>query len=79
MDRRSFSGVVSLTTRAHRLSRKAYLAGGQYKQLPILNAIFKAYTVEQKDIGDLELLAQFSEDVGLMSKEEVRVLRLYPD
>jgi len=66
----SFSGVMSQTTRAHRLSRKAYKAGGQYMQLPLLNSIFKAYVVEQKDIGDLELLAQFSEAIGLMSKED---------
>jgi predicted DsbA family dithiol-disulfide isomerase len=73
MPNRSFSGVVSQTTRAHRLSRKAYKTGGQYMQLPLLNSIFKAYAVEQKDIGDLQLLAQFSEDCGLMTKDEVRL------
>jgi predicted DsbA family dithiol-disulfide isomerase len=66
----SFGGVVSQTTYAHRLSRKAYLEGGQDLQLPLLSAVFKAYCGEEKDIGDVEILGDIAESVGMMSKEE---------
>jgi len=65
-----FNGVISQTTRAHRLSRKAYHLGGQRYQLPLINGIFKAFCGESKDIGDVDVLADLAEQVGMMSKDE---------
>jgi protein-disulfide isomerase-like protein with CxxC motif len=45
--------------------------GGQMKQLPLLNGIFKAYAEEQKDIGDIHVLAHIAESAGLMSYQQV--------
>lgn len=66
----SFGGVISQTTYAHRLSRKAYLEGGQDLQLPFLGAVFKAYCGEEKDIGDVHVLSEIADSVGWMSSEE---------
>jgi len=66
----SFRGVMSQSTRAHRLARKAYMMGGQKLQLPILSAIFKANLEEEKDIADVDVLAELAEKVGMMSKDE---------
>ncbi|KAF8235796.1 thioredoxin-like protein [Tricholoma matsutake] len=66
----SFRGVMSQSTRAHRLARKAYIMGGQQMQVPILCGIFKANLEEAKDIGDVNVLAEVAEKVGLMSKDE---------
>lgn len=65
-----FGGVISETTRAHRLSLKAYHIGGQDLQLPVLTAIFHACCTLNQDIGDYEVLAGIAEEVGMMSKEE---------
>ncbi|KAK7044122.1 hypothetical protein VNI00_007839 [Paramarasmius palmivorus] len=66
----SFKGVMSCSTRAHRLSRKAYQLGGQDKQLPILCAIFRAHLEEAKDISDIDVLADLAQQTGVMSREE---------
>jgi predicted DsbA family dithiol-disulfide isomerase len=66
----AFGGVVSQTTYAHRLSRKAFKMGGQDLQLPLLGAIFRAYCAEEKDIGDIQILAELAESVSLMDKDE---------
>ncbi|KAL0573572.1 hypothetical protein V5O48_008386 [Marasmius crinis-equi] len=66
----SFNGVMSQSTRAHRLSRKAYLMGGQEKQLPVLCGIFKAYMEESKDICDIDVLADVAEQADVMTREE---------
>ncbi|KAK1219369.1 hypothetical protein PQX77_017893 [Marasmius sp. AFHP31] len=66
----SFKGVMSQSTRAHRLSRKAYLIGGQEKQLPFLCAVFKAHLEEGKDICDINVLADVAQDLDLMTREE---------
>jgi len=63
-------GVISSTIRAHRLTMKAYRLGGQLYQLPLLSAIFKAYTSEAKDIGSLDVLSDIAESAGVMSKQE---------
>jgi len=65
-----YGGVISETSRAHRLSLKAYHMGGQDLQLPILTALFHAFTTLNQDIGDYEVLAGIAEDVGMMSKAE---------
>lgn len=46
--------------------------GGQQMQVPILCGIFKANLEEAKDIGDVNVLAEVAEKVGLMSKDEAR-------
>jgi protein-disulfide isomerase-like protein with CxxC motif len=51
--------------------------GGQMKQLPLLNGIFKAYADEQKDIGDIHVLAHIAESAGLMSYQEVSAGFIY--
>jgi len=67
-----FGGVVSQTTRAHRLSRKAYKMGGMRYQLPLLNALFKTYGDENKDIGDIDVLVELAASVDMMTREEAR-------
>jgi len=66
----SFRGVMSQSTRAHRLTRKAYVMGGQTLQLPVLCGIFKANLEEGADIGDINVLAEVAENAGMMSKDE---------
>ncbi|KAF5366976.1 hypothetical protein D9758_003961 [Tetrapyrgos nigripes] len=66
----AFKGMMSQSTRAHRLSRKAYLVGGQEKQLPLLCALFKVFLEDGKDISDLDILSDIAQQVGLFSKEE---------
>jgi len=66
----NFSGPISQSTRGHRLSRKAYLLGGQKLQLPVLCALYKAHLEDGKDIGDYEVLADIAEKVGMMTRAE---------
>ncbi|TFK40137.1 thioredoxin-like protein [Crucibulum laeve] len=66
----SFRGVVSQTTRAHRLCQKAFQMGGQNLQIPLLSAIFKAHMEEGKDIADFGVLADLAEKTGVMSSQE---------
>jgi len=63
-------GLISPTTRAHRLSLKAFMIGGQSLQLPVLTRIFKAFCTEHKDIGELDVLGEIAEETGVMPKEE---------
>jgi predicted DsbA family dithiol-disulfide isomerase len=65
-----FGGVISESSRAHRLSLKAYLLGGQELQLPTLTALFHSHCTLNHDIGNYDVLAQIADDVGVMSKEE---------
>jgi predicted DsbA family dithiol-disulfide isomerase len=66
---------MSQSTRAHRLSRKAYLVGGQEKQLPLLCALFRAFLEDGQDIADLDVLSDIAQQVGVFSKAEVRLFR----
>lgn len=66
----SFRGVMSQSTRAHRLTRKAYITGGQKLQLPVLCGIFKANLEDGRDIGDVNVLAEVAEKCGMMTKDE---------
>jgi len=66
----SFRGIMSQSTRAHRLSRKAFKIGGHELQLPVLIALFKTHLEEGKDIADLNVLAEVAESVGMMSKDQ---------
>lgn len=66
----TFKGLMSQSTRAHRLSRKAYLVGGQEKQLPLLCALFRAFLEDGQDIADLDVLSDIAQQVGVFSKAE---------
>ncbi|KAF8207118.1 thioredoxin-like protein [Mycena galopus ATCC 62051] len=66
----SLKGVISQSTRAHRLSRKAYRLGGVQMQLPFLTAIFRVHLQEAKDVGDIGVLSDVAAEVGMMSKAE---------
>lgn len=63
---------MSQSITAHRLSQKAYKMGGQKLQLPFLIAVFKAFMEDQKDIADIDVLADLADGVGIMTKDEVR-------
>ncbi|KAJ7510433.1 thioredoxin-like protein [Mycena galericulata] len=66
----SFHGVVSQSTRAHRLSRKAFHLGGMDMQLPFLMAIFRTHLQESKDVADINVLSDVAAEVGMMTKAE---------
>ncbi|KAF8626395.1 hypothetical protein AX17_006562 [Amanita inopinata Kibby_2008] len=65
-----FHGVLSQSTRAHRLCQKAYRLGGQKLQTPILCGISKVYLEDAQDIGDNNVLADLAERVGMMTREQ---------
>ncbi|RDB25514.1 hypothetical protein Hypma_006475 [Hypsizygus marmoreus] len=66
----SFRGVMSQSTRAHRLAQKAYQIGGQDLQLPILCGLFKANLEDGKDISDINVLADVAASAKMMSRDE---------
>jgi predicted DsbA family dithiol-disulfide isomerase len=66
----SFRGVMSQSTRAHRLCQKAYKLGGQNLQIPLLCAVFKAYMEEGQDIANIDVLADLAERTGTMSRAD---------
>lgn len=61
-------GMLRQTTRAHRLLALAYRTGGSALQLALLEHLFHATHVEEKDIGNVELLAYYADKVGLLPK-----------
>ena len=67
----TFKGFISQTTRAHRLSQKAYQLGGQDLQIPLLRAIYKAHMEQGQDIAEIPVLADIAQDAGTMSREQV--------
>jgi predicted DsbA family dithiol-disulfide isomerase len=54
-------GMIRQTTRAHRLLTLAYRTGGSALQLALLEHLFNATHVEEKDIGNVELLAYYAD------------------
>ncbi|KAJ6577420.1 thioredoxin-like protein [Mycena capillaripes] len=66
----SFRGVVSQSTRAHRLSRKAYRLGGTQLQVPFLMAVFRVHLQDCKDISNIDVLSDIAAEVGIMTKPE---------
>jgi len=66
----SFRGVMSQTTRAHRLCQLAYRLCGQNLQIPLLCAVFKAHMEEGKDIADINVLADLAQNTGTMSRAD---------
>ncbi|TEB25196.1 hypothetical protein FA13DRAFT_1796664 [Coprinellus micaceus] len=63
-------GIMSPTTKAHRLVLKAGRLGGQKLQTPLISAIFAASMEEGKDIADSEVLADLASECGVLSREE---------
>lgn len=63
-------GVMSQSTRAHRLCQKAYKIGGQHLQVSALCAVFKAYLEHGEDIADNSVLADVAQKVGMMTKDQ---------
>ncbi|KAJ7183181.1 thioredoxin-like protein [Mycena filopes] len=66
----TFRGVISQSTRAHRLSRKAYNLAGMRFQLPFLIAVFRVHLQEAKDISNIDVLADIAVEIGMMTKPE---------
>lgn len=66
-------GLVSQTTRAHRLALKAYQKGGQTMQQAVIQQFFYEGCGQGKDIGNYELLADIAEKAGVMSKADALV------
>ncbi|KZT33974.1 thioredoxin-like protein [Sistotremastrum suecicum HHB10207 ss-3] len=65
-----FGGMMRQTFRAHRLLWLSYRRGGQALQSALLHALYRAYFEEEKDIGDVSLLAFYADQVGLMKRQE---------
>jgi predicted DsbA family dithiol-disulfide isomerase len=68
---RKLEGVMSQSTRAHRLCQKAYRMGGQELQVPVFCALFKAHLEDGQDIAEYSVLADIAQKAGVMSREEV--------
>ena len=59
------------TLNAHRL---IHWAGIEQKQTPVVSALFKAYFVEGRDIGDTEVLADIADTAGMDASVVTRLL-----
>ncbi|KAH9949961.1 thioredoxin-like protein [Amylocystis lapponica] len=66
----NYEGTITQTTRAHRVSLKAWKLGGQPFQEAFINALHKAYFEQGRALGDFEVLGEIAEATGVMSKEE---------
>lgn len=51
--------------------------GGSRYQEALLSAVFKEHMENSKDISDVDVLSDIAEDVGMMTKDDVRI-RLAP-
>lgn len=68
---RAEDSIVCVTTQTHRLSAKAYQAGGQGLQNKFNAFIFDACLAKGADISDDDFLVDAAVKIGLMNKEEV--------
>ncbi|KAF6754539.1 thioredoxin-like protein [Ephemerocybe angulata] len=64
------NGIMSQSTKAHRIVLKAGRLGGQDIQTPLISAIFAASMEEGKDVDDPEVLADIAAKNNVMSREE---------
>ncbi|QRW18420.1 DSBA-like thioredoxin domain protein [Rhizoctonia solani] len=55
---------------ASRLLLHAYQKGGQNAQQALLTELFRAHHEKNEDIDDFEILADYCERIGIMSREE---------
>jgi len=68
----AYDGVISQTITSHRIITKAYQLGGQDAQQKMLSLIFKGFFEENKDVADINWLAQCAEQAGFMSAAEAK-------
>jgi predicted DsbA family dithiol-disulfide isomerase len=66
----SEDGILVNTDRAHRLAYRAWKKGGQSLQQTVISNLFKALTIEHKDISNVNILSEIAEASCLMSKDE---------
>ena len=69
-------GIIVNTDRAHRLAYRAWKKGGQSLQQTVISNLFKALTIDRKDISNINILSKIAEASCLMSKDEVRLTTL---
>lgn len=65
-----YGGNVRNTFTSHRLVEKAYKEGGEGLQRAFIEAIFKGYFEEQKDIGDHDYLTTTAVQVGVFDNKQ---------
>jgi protein-disulfide isomerase-like protein with CxxC motif len=62
---------MSQTTRAHRLTLKAWQLGGMKLQQAFAKRLFKAHFEDGAIISDVEMLSDVAEAAGVMTKDSV--------
>ncbi|KAB5591716.1 hypothetical protein CTheo_4830 [Ceratobasidium theobromae] len=58
------------TVSANRLLLFAYQSGGQNSQQALLTELFRAHHVKGEDLEDFQVLAEYCEKIGIMSRED---------
>lgn len=89
----NFNGPIRQSGNCHRLIRYAYEKQRELQigscvpltpcvkndlQGKLLNVLFKATFQDGEDIGDEYVLARYAEEVGLMTQDEVRLIKSPP-
>ncbi|GAB1525166.1 hypothetical protein RhiTH_008323 [Rhizoctonia solani] len=68
--RRRQSNTQWKSASASRLLLHTYQKGGQNAQQALLTELFRAHHEKNEDIDDFEILADYCERIGIMSREE---------
>ncbi|KAF8704534.1 thioredoxin-like protein, partial [Rhizoctonia solani] len=68
--RRRQSNIQWKSASASRLLLHAYQKGGQNAQQALLTELFRAHHEKNEEIDDFEILADYCERIGIMSREE---------
>jgi len=63
-------GIMCSTWRGHRLLLLAWNKGGSDTQIKLLDALYRANFERGENLGDIDVLARYAEEVGLMPKSE---------
>jgi predicted DsbA family dithiol-disulfide isomerase len=66
----TYDGTVRQTTLSQRLIAQAYAVGGEEMQMKTVEAIYRKYFSEGKDIGDVAVLVPVSVENGVFEAEE---------
>jgi predicted DsbA family dithiol-disulfide isomerase len=66
----TYDGTVRQTTLSQRLIAQAYAVGGEEMQMKTVEAIYRKYFSEGKDIGDVAVLVPISVENGVFEGEE---------